>query len=465
MLTLRRGRGAARRPGRGRPDRRPGVRHARRRHRERTCSTAAGGRTCSRYAGRADGVVVDLARGDRRRAGRGGPDRRLRAGARAARAPTCSSAPAPAPTRRCAGSGGDDDADRARRGRGPARRRRRRRPARRARRRRRPGRRARRRRARRRRGADHLVAARRRRRRGRRAGRRPRRGPRAATPAAPDVFRGGDGRRRVSGGGGRPRRRRAGRRRRLRRRACSAGPGDDRLAGPRDRRRGAAGLRLRPGARHRCCRPADRVVLPAGCERVDPCFFGDTVAAGAAAWCAGGSCASRMPQSVPVRVRRRRCRVKGDAVRRRPARSGTREARWRRDSRPRRCCVALPRRRAARRGRPALRLVKYETDERPSAAATPCAAVAARRPRRSRARSARVTCSNVTTPAQPPLGVDRHQRAEPAQRLGGEQRLERRVGRDLALGGAGRGDVADRHRPALVRARRARPRARWARPA
>ena len=53
----------------------------------------------------------------------------------------------------------------------------------------------------------------------------------------------------------------------------AGGSGDDRLEGPRTARQ-AAGLDCGPG-RDTLIRPADRVLLPRGCERVEPWHFGD----------------------------------------------------------------------------------------------------------------------------------------------------------------------------------------------
>ncbi len=77
----------------------------------------------------------------------------------------------------------------------------------------------------------------------------------------------------------------------------------------------------------------------------------------------------------------------------------------------------------------------------------------------SRVRSARVTCSNVTTPRRRPSSSTAI--SAPSRRSGSdhEQRLQRRVGRDLRLGGARRRDVAHRARRRPPRAPRARPRA------
>ena len=67
--------------------------------------------------------------------------------------------------------------------------------------------------------------------------------------------------------------------------------------------------------------------------------------------------------------------------------------------------------------------------------------------------SARRTCSTVTTPRRTPVGVDDHQRAQAAQRLRAEQRLQRGVG---AIRGARRPRRVDAARRPSARAGRRR---------
>jgi Ca2+-binding RTX toxin-like protein len=139
----------------------------------------------------------------------------------------------------------------------------------------------------------------------------------------------------------------------------SGGAGDDRLAGPRT----AAAARLvdcGPG-RDTLTRPDDRVVLPAGCERVDPWYFGATTLR-IPPRVRGRVVTVRLPQPCLFAYASARCRVK--AVLFAGGRgAGTRQARWRRYAAPGRVLRwTLP-----RRPRPGavlrLRLVKYETDE------------------------------------------------------------------------------------------------------
>jgi Ca2+-binding RTX toxin-like protein len=171
-----------------------------------------------------------------------------------------------------------------------------------------------------------------------------------------DVFRGGDGNDSVYSGGtadGGPGDDKIGGARQI------GGPGNDRLTGPRT----AAEARLvdcGPG-RDTLTRPADRVVLPAGCERVDPWFFGAT-ALRVPPVVRGRVVRVRMPQPCLFAYAEGRCRVKA-ALFVGGRRLGTRQARWRRDSAPARVLRwTLPR--SPRRGEVVwLRLVKYETGE------------------------------------------------------------------------------------------------------
>ena len=66
--------------------------------------------------------------------------------------------------------------------------------------------------------------------------------------------------------------------------------------------------------------------------------------------------------------------------------------------------------------------------------------------------------------AQAAVGVDRHQRAEAAQRLGAEQRLERRVGAHLAVRAGGATSSRDRACVAGLVSAACSTAARWASP-
>lgn len=171
-----------------------------------------------------------------------------------------------------------------------------------------------------------------------------------------DVFRGGDGNDSVYGGGtadGGPGDDDVSGTRAI------GGPGDDTLAGPRS----AAAARLvdcGPG-RDTLTRPAERVVLPAACERVQPWFFGDG-AVRVPPVVRGRVVTVRLPQPCLFAYGGSRCRVKAALFLGGRA-AGRREARWRRaSSRARVLRFTLP-----RRPRPGavlrLRLVKYETGE------------------------------------------------------------------------------------------------------
>jgi hypothetical protein len=108
-------------------------------------------------------------------------------------------------------------------------------------------------------------------------------------------------------------------------------------------------------------RPADRVVVPAACERVDPWYFGST-AVRVPPRIRGREVRVRLPQPCLFAYDEARCRVKA-ALFVGGRHVGTRQARWRGSwQRDRVLRWRLP-----RRVRPGavlwLRLVKYESEE------------------------------------------------------------------------------------------------------
>ena len=173
-------------------------------------------------------------------------------------------------------------------------------------------------------------------------------------PQWPDVLRGGQGDDVVSGGAGDLV---AGDRGddALDGARAHGGPGDDRIDGPHDRL--TAGATRCGTGRDTLLRPDDRVRLPRDCERVDPWYFGNT--------------AMRIPprvrgRGVSVRLRNpclfasvgTRCRVRATLFARGHA-LGTQEARWRREGDGARVLRwRLPRGTHAVR----LKLVKLESD-------------------------------------------------------------------------------------------------------